>query len=42
MRTDDYCESVVDGYNLGTPVLKPYRQATKPNQNDTALQEKPI
>jgi len=28
------------GYNLGTPALKPYKQAIKSYQNDTILKEK--
>ena len=27
------------GYNLGTPDLKPHKQATKPYQNDTLYRE---
>ena len=33
-------EKDVHGYNLGTPVLKPYKQEIKQHQKDTILKEK--
>ena len=34
------CRYFADGYNLGTPALKPYKRAIKTYLNDTILQEK--